>query len=167
MNPRAKILRTIVANASEKMTTISAEEWSAKVNPEKWSKKEILGHLIDSCYNNHQRIIRAESQSNLIFPGYDQNDWVVKNNYQNRSSSEIIDSWVIVHRHMIELICQISKEVLQRETLEHNFHQISMNTVDAIETSSLDYLIWDYIYHQEHHLSQIIAAYERINPDYI
>jgi hypothetical protein len=38
-----------------------------------WSRKQLLGHLIDSASNNHQRFVRASLQPVLNFPGYDQN----------------------------------------------------------------------------------------------
>ena len=69
------------------------ENLSHKSSPEKWSPKEILGHLIDSAYNHHQRFLRANTQENLVFQGYEQAFWVVANRYQARPSNEIIDFW--------------------------------------------------------------------------
>jgi hypothetical protein len=37
------------------------------------SKKEILGHLIDSAANNHQRFVRLQKEETLVMPSYQQN----------------------------------------------------------------------------------------------
>ena len=47
-----------------------------KPDPDRWSKKEILGHLIDSASNNHQRFVRAQFTARLEFPEYEQKSWV-------------------------------------------------------------------------------------------
>ncbi len=142
---------------------IEEELFNLKPAPDKWSKKEILGHLIDSAYNNHQRFIRAEGQGNLIFSGYDQADWVVQNNYQNRDKDEVIDTWFMANQHLSFLLEQIPESVMQEETNHHNFHQICMNRLQEGETSTLSYLIWDYLFHLEHHLVQILPQYEAIS----
>ncbi len=49
---------------------------AVKSSPNEWSKKEILGHLIDSAANNHQRFVRAVYQVADQFPTYDQNQWI-------------------------------------------------------------------------------------------
>jgi hypothetical protein len=160
-------LRQIIQIATPQIESLSAMHMHDKPSPEKWSKKEILGHLIDSAYNNHQRFLRAGSQEDLIFQGYDQNDWVIKNNYQNRSEKEVLALWANANLHMCALIESISETILSKETTNHNFHKIGMKRPEEGSTSSLSYLIWDYIFHLEHHLSQIIPNYEKINPPFV
>ena len=36
-----------------------------KLRPEVWSIKEIVGHLIDSATNNHQRFVRLSRRRSL------------------------------------------------------------------------------------------------------
>ena len=43
---------------------------------DKWSPREIVGHLIDSAANNHQRFVRAQFTDDLVFSGYQQAEWV-------------------------------------------------------------------------------------------
>lgn len=153
-------LRSIIDTAHHILLKIDIAQFNHKSSPEKWSKLEILGHLIDSAYNNHQRFIRAEEQDNLIFRGYNQVNWVKKNNYQNRNPKEIIETWKIANEHLAILIENIPADILNQKTTEHNFHKICMNLLQEGAETSLSYLIWDYIFHLEHHLGQIIDGYE-------
>jgi len=152
----------IISQAVPKLQFLGKEEVQFKASTDSWSKKEILGHLIDSAYNNHQRFIRAEEQGTLIFQGYAQNEWVKKNGYQNRSFDEIIQTWEVVNRHLAQLIAGLPADLLRQETTAHNFHLIGMRRPEEGAPSSLGYLIWDYIFHLEHHLKQLLPGYEAV-----
>ena len=135
VDPQA--LRKIVSDTAAEMALISAQGFTHKGSPDLWSKKEVLGHLIDSAYNNHQRFLRATTQADFIFQGYDQDQWVLQNNYQNRPQEEVIDTWVTVNQHLAVLLEGLPKELLTQETTQHNFHNICMNRPKEGETSSL------------------------------
>jgi hypothetical protein len=162
----ADILIQIISSASEAIDSMSESEMDLKPNPDKWSKKEILGHLIDSTFNNHRRFLKAQSQDNLIFCGYDQELWVKKNNYQERDKEEILITWEIVNNHMDHMLRSIPESTMTQKTSNHNFHEICMKPLQKGESSSLSYLLWDYVYHMEHHLSQIIPGYQKLLKDY-
>ncbi len=160
-------LSTIIATATTNLSELKDEDLSAKASPEKWSKKEILGHLIDSAYNNHRRFLLAIDQDNLIFDGYNQVAWVQYNNYQNRDLQDIITTWATVNTHLAELIKVLPHNKITAITTDHNFDAISMNTLKKGIPTSLGYLIWDYIFHLEHHLAQILPNYQKINPEFV
>lgn len=149
-------LHQIVAQAAPILKALDEAHFSLRPAPGKWSKKEILGHLIDSAYNNHQRFIRAEKQGNLVFSGYDQVDWVIKNNYQERALVELVDTWVITNEHLAILLAQLSTAAYEQQYTDHNFHQICMVRPAKEEPMSLAYLVEDYIFHLQHHLAQLI-----------
>ncbi|MEM1134853.1 MAG: DinB family protein [Bacteroidota bacterium] len=157
------VMQTILLNALRESDTLTHREWNEKPSAKKWSKKEVLGHLIDSAYNNHQRIIRFEAQKNLCFYGYDQDDWVIKNNYQRRDIGELLKNWEITNRHLAALIESIPQTLMHKEFIHHNLHQICMNKFPADKKATLSYLIWDYLFHLEHHLVQILPNYEKIH----
>jgi hypothetical protein len=159
-------LRKINAHISLELKKMEETEMAHKPSPEKWSKKETLGHLIDSAYNNHWRFMRATEKNDLIFPGYNQDKWVRRNDYQNRPTSDLILTWEVVNAHICELIVRIPEDVLNRKTTKHNFDLICMHYIQKEESSSLSYLVWDYIDHLEHHISQIIPDYKKQNPAY-
>ena len=159
-----KVLMKIIRDTAPKMALISAQDFAHKDPLNQWSKKEVLGHLIDSAYNNHQRFLRATTQRDYIFQGYDQDQWVKQNNYQNRPQEEVIDTWVTVNQHLSLLLEGLPKELLTKETTDHNFHNICMHRPNPGETSSLAYLIWDYLVHLEHHVAQILPNYHKTMP---
>ena len=163
--PPYQTLDTIVTQAVPQLRAISKEDFAYKENPDKWSKQEILGHLIDSAYNNHRRFLIATYQNELIFDGYQQDQWVQLNGYQKRDHNEIIFTWVSANQHLSFLLESIPEEVINQETTNHNFHIIGMNRPEDGVASSLGYLIWDYLFHMEHHLEQILPVYAKLNPD--
>ena len=165
MNYHQRLLN-IITIAKEQLYKMSSEEFNHKPASDKWSKKEIIGHLIDSAYNNHRRILLATQQDHLVFDGYGQDGWVIKNKYQERKTEEVIELWFLVNQHMAYMIENLPLDILQRTSTNHNFHKICMNLLKEGEVTSLSYLIWDYIFHLEHHLSQIIEGYVWINPDF-
>lgn len=161
-----EILNQIVFKVNDVIEGMSELEMDSKRDENKWSKKEILGHLIDSAYNNHQRFLSAQGKDNLIFSGYDQELWVKQNQYQERDKEEILITWEIVHNHLEHTIRAISVEIMLRQTSDHNFDSICMKPLQIGELTSLSYLIWDYLFHLEHHLTQIVPGYQKILPEF-
>ena len=155
-------LQQIISKAAPILKALNEDHFNLRSAPGKWSKKEILGHLIDSAYNNHQRFIRAEKQGNLIFSGYDPEDWVIKNNYQQRGPVELVDTWVTTNKHLAILLAQLSATAYEQQYTDHNFHQICMIHPAEEESTSLAYLAEDYIFHLEHHLAQLIEGYVKL-----
>jgi len=119
------------------------ETFSAKPQPGKWSKKEIIGHLIDSATNNHQRFVRAQFEDAPAI-AYDQNQWNEFNFYQQISGQQIISFWTIYNKQLVELTRRIPKENLHRGCVVNG------------KLLTLDFLITDYVEHLEHHLRQVV-----------
>lgn len=140
-----QILNNIITAELKRFETISEEEWSHKVSPEKWSKKEILGHLCDSAFTNIRRFVITQYKENENIV-YDQDFWVKAQNYQNISYSEIISLWKVLNKQIIHIVENIPDEALQR-------------TCDTTKTEprifTLEYLIQDYIDHLQYHLKTI------------
>jgi len=118
---------------------------SARPAPGKWSKKEILGHLIDSATNNHQRFVRMQLTAHLELPGYDQEEWVRLQHYQDRPWREIIDMWQVYNNQLVEVIRNIDPKALR-------------NTWRAPDGKDVDleFVVRDYLVHMRHHLDQIL-----------
>src|SRR5207253_452301 len=107
-----KELRLVVADAAERLRRISEADASQSRGDGKWVKKEILGHLIDSAVNNHQRFVRAQFANPFVWPGYDQDAWVVVNGYARRSWPDLIDLWISVNAHVGEVIATAPQDKL-------------------------------------------------------
>ena len=125
------------------MSAIPEDAAAKKPAPNKWSKKEILGHLIDSAANNHQRFMRLQLQAEISLPGYDQDDWVRLNRYQQRTWNEIVTLWSAYNRHLASVI-----ESLDDSALGHVWHSPDGDV-------TLEFIASDYVRHLRHHLAQI------------
>lgn len=139
----SKQLAAILDDAEEKFSSIPDEDWSLKPKPEKWSKKEVLGHLADSAMNNIHRFVRIRQgdQTNIY---YDQDFWVSANDYQFQDLESIKTLWR-------SLNLQIAR--VWRKTWDADL-QKTIPVKD--ETPTLQFLMEDYIDHLNHHLTQII-----------
>lgn len=115
--------------------------------PGKWVRKEILGHLVDSASNNHQRIVRAQASNPLVMPGYDQEAWVRANGYRARRWSEIVAVWVTLNRHLAQAVDLVPAGAWG--------HQCA---IGGDEPVTLEFLVADYLRHMRHHLAQIEQA---------
>src|SRR5579872_1515889 len=96
----SRALLQAVEVAAPKMKSMSDADATRARAPGKWSCKQVLGHLIDSAANNHQRFVRAQEQARLVFPAYNQNHWVTSQHYDERVWSELVNLWATYNRHL-------------------------------------------------------------------
>ena len=130
-----------------------------KPSSDKWSAKEILGHLIDSSINNMVRFVRGQIQDNLIFQNYQQNEWVQAQNYQTAEWSFLIALWKLNNLQIIRIVEYIPTDLLCKMYSEHNFEDISGHPLPIGTNASLEYFIKDYYLHMRHHLNQIFQMH--------
>ena len=136
----------------EKFNKIPEGELTFKRSPEKWSKKEILGHLCDSAVNNLSRFVRAqfETEPFLIVP-YAQDDWVRVNCYNDMDTGELLNYWITLNRQIVRVISNIPEAKLAVK-IELGNAAFREDTADK----TLLWLIEDYVVHMEYHLKQIV-----------
>lgn len=139
-NP-AKCLQKLIDEIPVKILQFSIEEMNHKSRLEKWSKKEILGHLCDSAFNNLQRIIRVQYEE-IPYIIYNQDEWVKIQNYQNRDIKDVLELWITIHQQFIHLL-----NIFPESKLD--------SIIDVGEEVSAKFIIADYLDHQNHHLGQI------------
>lgn len=145
ISPSAE-LQQLISSSLSAFDTIFEDAWSNKPAPDKWSKREILGHLADSAQNNLRRFVITQHQQNQNIVYY-QNEWVQHQNYQNTPTHEVIELWRVLNLHICRVIDNIPAEKLS----------YTCNTgKQGEELYTLEFLIADYIAHQKHHLGQII-----------
>jgi hypothetical protein len=145
MNLTVQELTSIIKEYTQKISAIPDHEFSAKPNPLKWSKQEVLGHLIDSAQNNLRRFICGQYEPNPSKIVYDQDFWVASNGYQNMAKEDVIQLWRLINQRIAAVLTNMPSE---------NYGKLS-------ETSALHSLEWlaaDYVKHMKHHLNQIIAG---------
>jgi len=124
-------------------------ELRRKPAPDKWSKKELLGHLIDSAANNHHRFVKAQFMPSPFFvERYMQNDWVEIQNYNDKDSQQLVNLWKVYNEHIL---------FIMQNTPANNL-EIKLNAQDPFEQAdTLFFLMKDYVDHMDHHLNQIFS----------
>lgn len=135
-------LQHLLTTIPEKLLAITEEEFSRKPARGKWSKKEIIGHLIDSATNNHHRFIRAQFEDAPKIT-YQQNDWNAASRYNDMEGRHVIAFWQMYNQHLIEVLKHIPEADMQRECNNGGESNVT-----------LAWLIADYVKHMEHHLGQ-------------
>jgi hypothetical protein len=150
-------LREAVERAVPRLLSLSDEASVRPLSPGKWSAREIIGHLIDSASNNHQRFVRAQFQDDLIFPGYDQDDWVRVQAYASGPWKELVTLWQSYNLHLARVMAAVPEEIRFKVHRKHNFHRIGWQTVPEDGPATLDYLMRDYVGHLKNHLRQILG----------
>lgn len=121
---------------------MSEKEVSNRSLPNKWSKKEILGHLCDSGINNIERFIKIQYEEPVyVIQFYNQNQWGMVQNYQDRPLDEIVDLFQTLNKQIVNIVKNIPKEKLS------NLCDIGNN-----QHKTLQWLIQDYLEHMKHHI---------------
>ena len=129
----------------EAMTEEAASQNDGR--PGSWTRKQELGHLIDSASNNHQRFVRASLQGALEFPGYDQDGCVRIEAPQEAPWALLVGLWTQYNLYLAHVIAHLPPSHLKTQC-----------RIGADEPVSLQFLAEDYLTHLLHHLRQIDAA---------
>lgn len=111
----------------------------------RWSRKEILGHLVDSAVNNLQRFVRAQLQQELVFPSYEQEGWVAVQGYAARPFGALVLLWASLNRHVAHVVSRIPPERL-----------LTPCRLGDGQPVTLELVAHDYVRHLRHHLEQIL-----------
>lgn len=146
MRDLAAELRSEVDATAARFRALAEANASADRGAGKWTRKEILGHLIDSAVNNHQRFVRAPSSNPFVWPGYDQNAWVAAGGYRDRPWADLVELWVGINRHVAYAIESVPAAA--RET---------RCVIGGNDSVTLEWLMRDYLRHMRHHLAQILS----------
>jgi uncharacterized damage-inducible protein DinB len=127
------------------MQKISAEEARRKPAPNKWSKQEILGHLVDSAYNNMQRVVRSKYNKSHAFPPWEQDEWMSVQQYNQAGWQEVIDLFTLNNRQFCRAINNLPPEAFNAEC---NMGKGPVTLNDVLK---------EYIRHMNHHIAQLVG----------
>lgn len=141
-----QLLRLIDA-AEPKLRKISEPETTNPILPGGWSRKQVLGHLIDSASNNHQRFVRAVLQTSLDFPTYDQDGNARVQVPQEVDWSLLVSLWAAYNRYLAHVIARLPATKLD-----------AVCRIGTGKPVTLGFLASDYVTHLVHHLKQIGAT---------
>lgn len=113
--------------------------------PGKWCAREIVGHLIDSACNNHRRFIVGQSQETTKFDGYEQNEWVARQRYDQVPWRDLVALWTAYNRHLAHVMTCTSEDAASR----------SATAPDGEGSVTVAFLMEDYVSHLRHHLDEV------------
>jgi len=147
MKELSQKLLGVIDAAEPKLRKTNAAESTKPVLAGGWSRKQVIGHLIDSASNNHQRFVRAALQASLDFPGYEQDGGVRVQAPQEADWELLVSLWAGYNRYLAHVIDRLPESKLGTPC-----------RIGSGEAVTLDFLTKDYLRHLVHHLRQIGAA---------
>jgi hypothetical protein len=140
-------LQELLRTVPQRLADIPDDAVARKSAPNRWSKKEILGHLIDSAANNHQRFVRAQGTPRLEFPGYEQESWVATQAYATAPWPDLVNLWLLLNRHLVHVWKAMPAAVLSHECV-----------IGGRPAVTLEALAVDYLRHLNQHLAQLLPV---------
>ena len=143
MQRSASELDTLIHQYLPGLQALPVEQLRYKPAPTRWSKKEILGHTIDSAQNNLRRFITAQ-YDNTPHIVYNQDQWVALSGYQQYDEAELVQLWYLLHQHLVTVLKNMPPEMALRQCRTESLH-------------TLEWLAQDYIRHLQHHLHQVLG----------
>lgn len=142
-------LNTVVNAVAEKLAGISDAEFASKPVPNKWSKKEVLGHLIDSAHSNLRRFMVGQYESSPPHIIYEQELWVAANDYQHESRENLITLWRLMNQRIAIVLTTMPKQ---------KYSNLCNTGKGEVSMRALDWLAADYVKHLKHHVNQILPG---------
>ena len=140
-------LKSVINGAEPRLRHIDIAETSKPILPGGWSRRQVMGHLIDSASNNHQRFVRAAQQATLEFPGYDQTGNVRVQAPQEADWDMLVSLWASYNRYLAHVIARLPANKLD-----------TVCRIGSGEPVTLSFVVTDYLAHMVHHLQQIGAV---------
>lgn len=149
-NDIATELKQLVEEVPPRLDACPEDDLNRKPSPEKWSRKEILGHLVDSALHNWQRFAKAQfAPQPFGYESYDQDSLVIVNQYGQLPVKEIVSLWVALNRQIIHVLDHVPGDKLDYITIH----------AGSGGQNSLLWLMEDYLVHLKHHLQQIFETH--------
>lgn len=137
-------LKDVVEQAGGDLSGYSDRVAANPIQSGGWSRKQVLGHLIDSASNNHQRFVRALLQDELTWPDYDQPGCVQVQRYQEARWADLVELWRSYNRFLAHVLAGIPESKLK-----------TVCRIGKDAPLTLEELAIDYLRHLQHHLEQI------------
>jgi hypothetical protein len=153
-NRLASDIENAVNDACPQLKSLSPETIEARIKPGDWSVKEIIGHLVDSASNNHQRFVRLQVADRLILPDYSQDNdaWVSIQSYQEAPWDDLLAVWRYFNLHLARVIRTVNEACIEHIWI-----------VDENTSIMLGELMIDYLRHLKDHLQQISEQINSMN----
>ena len=138
-------LRSVIGDALPLLPQADDARTMRRGKTDGWCAREVLGPLIDSAFNNHRRFVVGQSADTARFDGYNQDDWVARQHYDQVAWGDLVTLWSAYNRHLAHVVSGMSGEAAARTAL----------APDGSRAVSIAFLMEDYVRHLRHHLDQL------------
>ena len=137
-------LETLISFVKEKYQSLPSDELLKAPAPGKWSKQQVLGHLVDSVINNLKRFTDAQLQEQpYTIIAYQQDGLMQVNAYQKLPLQHLLNLWQSLNQQIVYVVRNMPADKLAYK-VQPQYNQTGNQT--------LAWLICDYVAHMEHHL---------------
>jgi DinB superfamily len=145
-----------IAQIADALFELDEAQVAKPRKPGAWSRKEILGHLIDSASVNHQRFVESQITGSIVFVGYAHQEWVELQGFRDAEWEELVTLWCALNMHLCNIVELIPSRVLDEVHNDHSYETMAFRELPSDEPSTLGYLVEDYFAHLQYHLDQIL-----------
>jgi hypothetical protein len=152
MDTVSKELDNIIESFKNYYLNLDESLTEIRISDDKWTLKEIIGHLIDSASNNHQRFVRLKISSEIEFPDYKNDEWLQIQNHNNMRFSDLLSLFYYFNKLMVNIILNIDDKRM------NNIWNVAWDENSSFIT--LEKLANHYVEHIKIHISQFR---ERLN----
>ena len=136
-----------IENSLSLFRSIPSDKANFRYAPDKWSVKQLLGHLIDSERIFSYRALCFARNDQTPLPGYEQNDYVREGDFDSRNLADMAEEFATVRRATIQLFRPLNEtEWLRRGKANEN----------DVSVRALAYIIAG---HELHHMGVLRSRY--------
>jgi len=136
-----------IENSLSLLRTIPSDKGNFRYVPDKWSVKELLGHLIDSERMFTYRALRFARNDQTPLPGYEQDDYVREGNFDSRNLADMVEEFATLRRATVQLFRPLN----ETEWLRHG-----KANENEVSVRALAYIIAG---HELHHMGVLRTRY--------
>lgn len=107
-------LRAGAALAPRLLSGVSEPQAGFRYAPDKWSVKEVLGHMMDCERVFAYRALRFARADETPLPGFEENDWVPAANFDRRSLPDLLAEYEAVRVASVTMFSSFDEAALMR-----------------------------------------------------
>jgi len=152
MNPENRFITItdeilkIVGEWENRLMHLPVEAIAEKRNSQSRTIKQLIGHLIDSASNNHQRMVRLQYNDYLEFPDYTQHNdlWIAIQHYQDSEWSDLVNLWKFYNLHIVHIMKNVDDSKLNNKWIDYEGNIVT-----------LEDMINGYVWHLRLHMTEI------------
>ncbi|RED66216.1 DinB family protein [Cohnella lupini] len=142
-----EFLADVLKTTSELLSDIPEDRGNYRYAPDKWSLKEVLGHINDNERVMAYRLLRFARGDRTPLAGYDQDEFMKGVSFDSLSLTEIIEDYISVRRSTLTLLRGLSEEAWSRRGIAND---------NEMSVKALAYIIAG---HELHHLNIVKERY--------